>query len=79
MALVLMTLLAMQPLSGSGASYHSGTNPVGEKVYASQLPRLLVPVAIVIIGFSVAALLARLRRPPKRGEAGEGSAGHSRA
>jgi|WetSurMetagenome_2_1015567.scaffolds.fasta_scaffold1726347_1 hypothetical protein len=61
-ALVLMTIIAIQPVGVLGASYRSEPNPVGEKVYASQLPRLLVPIAIVIGGFSLAGLVAVIRR-----------------
>ena len=69
-ALVLMALLAVQPLCVFAASYASKRDPVGEKVYASGTPGRMAPIAIIAGGFTVAWLLARARRNRKEHTAG---------
>jgi hypothetical protein len=66
-ALVLLVMVAVQPICVSAASYRYTRDPVGEKVYsAGQLERVAVPIAIIAGGFSVAWLLHKVRRKAKK-------------
>jgi hypothetical protein len=64
--LVLIAILAIQPVCGFAASYASKRDPVGEKVYASGQLERMAPIAIVIGGFSVAWLLYKARHKAKK-------------
>jgi hypothetical protein len=64
--LVLIALLAVQPIGVLAASYVSKHDPVGEKVYASGTLRRLAPLAISAGGLSLAWLLDRARRKANR-------------
>ena len=73
-ALVLMAMIAAQPICVFGASYGFAPNPVGEKVYTAQLfARVKAPLAIIAGGFSLAWVLNRVRRKAKQVPPDEGS------
>ena len=76
-ALVLLVMVAVQPICVSAASYRYTRDPVGEKVYSSgQLERVAVPIAIIAGGFSVAWLLHQVRRATRKVAPNNGESHH---
>ena len=65
-AWVVSVILAVQPLCASAASYHSAPNPVGEQVYSSHFLSQIVPILIVLVGFSLAWMLNKARRKARK-------------
>jgi len=63
---VLKVVLAVQPLCAFAASYHSDPNPIGEQIYSTHSLTRVVPIVIVIVGFSLAWALNRARRKARK-------------
>ncbi len=68
----LVVVSLVQPLCAFAASYHSGSNPVGEQVYYAHLMRHMLPIMIVVCGLLAAWLFFKIRG--KRSKATEDSA-----
>jgi hypothetical protein len=49
-------------LCAHAASWHTQTNPIGEKVYAAHSVTLLLPIGILVGAVIVLWLLARIQR-----------------
>jgi len=77
-AIMLLALLGVQPMCLFSASYGvSPPDPVGEKVYSSgQLERVVVPVAVIAVGFSAAWVIDRIRRHTRKLTLANGEAHH---
>jgi hypothetical protein len=58
---ILAVVVQLDPVCSLAASYHSGSNPIGEKAYAAHSLTLLLPVGIIVGGFLLAWLLTRIR------------------
>ena len=69
-ALVLIAMLAVQPVCVFGASYFFPPNPIGEKVYHAHLYRHLfpemLPVVIIICAFLLPWLFHVAQRKAKK-------------
>jgi hypothetical protein len=62
-ASLLMAILGLRSTCVFGNVPTFGTNAAAEKIYVPQLRlEILIPVAVIIAGFSVAALLSKVRR-----------------
>jgi hypothetical protein len=57
---VLAAAVLVHPVCSLAASYRSGSDPVGERVYASQSLARLLPVGIIVCTLLLAWLLARI-------------------
>ncbi len=65
-SVLVVAILALQPVCAFAPISNFGTNAEGEKIYVPQLRReILLPVATVVVGLSLAALIARVRRRGK--------------
>ena len=61
--LLRIAILALQPVWVFANVPNFGTNAVGENIYVPRLRQeLLIPLAVIAVGFSLAALLAARRR-----------------
>jgi hypothetical protein len=65
-AWVVGLMLASQPLCAVAASYHSDPNPIGEQIYSTHSLSRVVPIVIVIVGFSLAWALNRARQKARK-------------
>ena len=62
-ALLLIAILALLPVCVFANVPNFGTNAAGEKIYMPKLRQeILIPVAVIAVGFSLTALLAKARR-----------------
>ncbi len=71
LASILAAVVQLHPISSLAASYHSESNPIGEKVYNAHSLQRLIPVAIIVCGLLLVWLVARIqakaRKPPADG------------
>jgi hypothetical protein len=62
-ALLLIAILGLQRVCLFGNVPNFGTNAAAERIYVPQLRlEILIPMAVVAVGFSLTALLAKARR-----------------
>ena len=63
-----MAILALQPVCVFGNVPNFGTNAAAERIYVPQLRQeILIPLAVIAVGFSLAALVSKARRKAGHG------------
>ena len=76
LASILATAVPFHPISSLAASYHSGPNPVGEKVYAAHSLIRLLPVGIIVGALLLAWLLTRIQGKARKPTADDAESHH---